>query len=103
MQVTLYRGSRASQHAGILLASRPEGIAHRTARTATRAEIAMMAMPRATSGVQLQLQESPSTHVMQLQEKLHPLPHSCSSAVRQLDTMWLAQSRPGALEGEGDA
>ncbi len=58
-----------------------------------------MAMPRATSGVQLQLQESPSTHVMQLQEKLHALPHSCSSAVRQLDTMGRAQPARGRQRG----
>ena len=64
----------------------------------------MMAMPMATSGVQLQLQESPSTQVMQLQEKLHPLPHSCSSAVRQLDTMGLAHSARGrASRGWGAA
>ena len=65
----------------------------------------MMAMPRATSGVQLQLQVSPSTQVMQLQEKLHPLPHSCSSAVRQLDTMGAqparARQRGGVLKTSG--
>ena len=59
----------------------------------------MIAMPRATSGVQLQLHESPFAQVIQLQEQLHPLPHSCSSAVRQLDPMPMPFPTP--LRGVG--